>query len=67
MPDPDDIEDADLDNETVAANRAIEQGGGFGARELKAQRDPDRDNYSDVEADVEQAAADEAEGDVEKP
>jgi len=67
MPDPDDIEDIDTDDETVAANRSIEQGGGFGARELGAQRDPDRDKYSEVEADVERAAADEAEGDVEKP
>ena len=49
MPDPDDIEDLEPDNETVEANRSIEQGGGFGARELRSQRDPSRDNYSDIQ------------------
>lgn len=51
MPDPDDIEDLDPDNETVEANRSIEQGGGFGARELQAQRDPGREYTPEIAPD----------------
>lgn len=61
MPDPDDIEDLEPDNETVEANRSIEQGGGFGARELGAQRDPGREYRPEIVPDDEEAE------DVEKP
>jgi len=56
MPDPDDIEDLEPDNETVEANRSIEQGGGFGARELGAQRDPGREYTPEIVPDEEEGS-----------
>lgn len=57
MPDPDDNEDLDPANETAEANRTIEQGGGVGARELKAQRDPGHDYLPEIVADEEEVEA----------
>jgi hypothetical protein len=45
-------EDRNFDD-TVAANRAMEQGLGVGARELAAQRDPGGDNTADEDAESE--------------
>ena len=36
----DEADDSTFETSTPEANRSIEQGGGFGARELAAQRDP---------------------------
>lgn len=56
-----DNENRSFDPSTPEANRTRQQGGGMGARELNAQGDPTRDDYSDIET----AGTEEAEGSVE--
>lgn len=57
-PEDADRQDAAYDPSTPQANRSIQQGGGAGARDLAAQRDPGEGDAAledaDGEADVEQ-------------
>lgn len=44
---PTPAEDPSFETDTVAANRAIENGQGLGAREIAAQRDPGGERTAD--------------------